>query len=180
MKKYEIVQDINDSIINHNLCRVGYKYDDFLRYLFPLMANDKLFLSSKENDFDFGGYHIGKISNIDTIDTRTKGDKLFDIIDAEGLQKYLELPNVDLSDWKTVFESLQKLKKYIIVKNEKDYESECSFVIGEIFKVTSKYVTMRNFDCDGKWEENLYEIPFSKITSVEFNTRYCNVFSKYI
>lgn len=180
MKKSEIVRIINESIVNHNLCRVGYKYNDYLKYLFPLMANEKLFLSSKENDFNFGGYHIGRISNIDTVDTRTKGDKLFEIINTEGIHKYLEVPAIDLSDWKTVFYSLQKRGEYIIIKNERDYDSGYSFIIGKIIKVTSRSVTMKNFDCDGEWEEKLYEIPFSKITTVEFNTRYCNVFSKYI
>ncbi len=180
MKKSEIIQIINESIKRQNLCRIGYKYNDFLKFLFPLTASEKLFLSSVEADFDFGGYHIGKFSNIDTVDVREKGDKLFDIIEAEGLSKYLEIPDIDLSDWKTVFESLQKRGGYIIVKDEKDYDSEYSFVIGKIIKVTSKNVIMKNFNCDGEWEEDLYQIPFGKITAVEFNTKYGNVFSKYI
>ncbi len=180
MKKSEIIEAINKSIQNQNLCRVGYRYNDFLKFLFPLMANEKLFLSSVEGDFDFRGYHIGKFSNVNTVDVRTSGDRLFEIIKAEGLSKYLDVPDVDLSGWKTVFESLQKWGGYIIVKNEKDYDSEYSFVIGKIIKVTSKSVTMKNVNCDGVWEEDLYHIPFSKITTVEFNTPYCNVFSKYI
>lgn len=180
MKKSEIIEIIHKSIENQNLCRVGYKYNDFLKYMFPLMANDKLFLASKEADFDFAGYHIGKFSNIDTVDVRTEGDKLFDIIKAEGMSKYLKTPEIVLSNWKTVFESLQKWDGYIIVRNEKDYDSEYSFIIGKIIKVTSKNVTMKNFTCDGEWEEELYHIPFTKITSVEFNTQYGNVFSKYI
>ena len=35
-------------------------------------------------------------------------------------------------------------------------------------------------DADGIWEEELYEIPYNKITSVSFDTRYVNVFSKYL
>ncbi len=180
MRKSEKIEIVKESIKKQNLCRVGYKYNDHLKFLFPLMASDTLFLSSVEGDFDFCGYHISKFSNIDTIDIRTKGDKLFDIIEAEGISKYLDIPDIDLSNWKTVFESLEKRGGYIIVKNEKDYDSELSFVIGKIVKVTSKNVTMRNFNCDGEWEEESYHIPFSKITTVEFNTRYCNVFSKYI
>ena len=180
MKKSEIVQIINNSIENQNLCRVGYKYNDFLKFLFPLIANDKLYLSSVEGDFEFCGYHIGKFSNIDTVDVRTKGDKLYDILKEEGMSEYLQMPDIDLSDWETVFESLQKRGRYIIVKNEKDYDSEYSFVIGKIIKITSKNVIMKNFNCDGIWEEKLYHIPFNKITTVEFDTKYCNVFSKYI
>ena len=180
MKKSEIIQIINDSIENKNLCRVGYKYNDFLKFLFPLVANEKLFLSSVEGDFDFSGYHIGKISNIDTIDVRTNGDKLFEIIKAEGLSKYFDVPDVNLSDWKTVFESLQKQDGYIIVKCEKDYDTEYAFTIGKIIKVTTKSITMKDFNGDGERYEDVFNIPFSKITCVEFNTRYSDVFSKYI
>lgn len=124
MKKSEKMEVINQSIQNKNLCRVGYKYNDYLKYLFPLIANEKLFLSSKEEDFDFCGYHISRISNINSIDIRTSGDRLFEIIKAEGLSKYFDVPNIDLSNWKTVFESLQKRGGYIIVKCEKDYDTE--------------------------------------------------------
>ena len=106
MKKSGIIQIINESVENKNLCRVGYKYNDYLKYLFPLIANEKLFLSSKEEDFDFAGYHIGKISDVATVDIRTDGDRLFEIIKAEGLPKYFNVPDVDITDWKTVFESL--------------------------------------------------------------------------
>ena len=180
MKKSEIIQIINESVKNKNLCRVGYKYNDFLKFLFPLVANEKLFLSSVEADFDFSGYHIGKISNIDTIDVRTNGDKLFEIIKAEGLSKYFDVPDVNLSDWKTVFESLQKQDGYIIVKCEKDYDTEYAFTIGKIIKVTTKSITMKDFNGDGEWYEDVFNIPFSKITCVEFNSRYCNIFSKHI
>ena len=180
MKKSEIIQIINESVENKNLCRVGYKYNDYLKYLFPLIANEKLFLSSKEEDFEFGGYHIGKISNVDTIDIRTDGERLFEIIKAEGLSKYFDVPDVNLSDWKTVFESLQKKDGYIIVKCEKDYDTEYAFTIGKIIKVTTKSITMKDFNGDGEWYEDVFNIPFSKITCVEFNSRYCNIFSKHI
>ncbi len=180
MKKSEKIQVINEAIKNKILCRVGYKYNDYLKYMFPLMASDKLFLASREADFSFDGYHIGKFSDIERVDIRKKGDKLFDIVEAEGLSKYFNIPDIDVSDWKNVFESLQKRGGYIIVKNEKEYDSCYSFIIGKIIKVTSKSVTMQNFDCDAQWEEELYHIPYSKITTVEFNTHYCDVFSKYI
>ncbi len=57
MKKSKIIHIINESVENKNLYRVGYKYNDYLKYLFPLIANEKLFLSSKEENFEFGGYH---------------------------------------------------------------------------------------------------------------------------
>lgn len=180
MKKSDIIDIINDSIEAKKLCRIGYQYDDVLKFCFPLLISDGLYLSSIEGNFEFCGYHIGMISNIYMADTKTKGDRIFDIIEAEGISKYMNVPDIDISDWKSVFESLKKYDRYIIVKNEKDYDSSFFLVTGKIVKVTSKYVVMQIFDCDGEWDERLHQIPFSKITSVEFDTRYCNVFSKYI
>ena len=180
MKRSERIEVINNALVNKDLCRVGYRFNDYLKYMFPLLSSEKLFLASRESDFSFGGYHIGKFSDIDTVDIRTDGDKLYDIIKAEGLPKYFDIPDIDVTDWKTVFESLQKRDGYIIVKCEWDYDTEYCFVIGSIIKVTSRKVVMKNFNCDAEWEEELYHIPFSKITTVEFDGSYCNVFSKYI
>ncbi len=180
MKRSERMEVINNAVAHKELCRVGYRYNDYFKYLFPLMTSEKLFLASRESDFAFGGYHIGKFSNIDVVDSRTDGDKLFDIIKAEGLPKYFNVPDVDVTDWKTVFESLMKWDGYIIVKCEWDYDTEYCFIIGKIIKVTSRKVVMKNFTSDGVWEEELYHIPYGKITTVEFDGQYCNVFSKYI
>ena len=75
---------------------------------------------------------------------------------------------------------LKEQNKNIIIENEKAEEDDYSFVIGRIIKATKTKVVMQHFDADGIWEEELYEIPYSKITSVSFDTRYVNVFSKYL
>ncbi|MBR3870755.1 MAG: hypothetical protein IKJ17_04565 [Clostridia bacterium] len=180
MKRSERIEVVNNALKNKELCRVGYRYNDYLKYMFPLLTSEKLFLASRESDFSFGGYHIGKFSDICTVDSRKSGDKLYDIIKAEGISKYFNVPDVDVTDWKSVFESLQKCDGYIIVKCEWDYDTEYCFIMGKIIKVTSRKVVMKNFTSDGEWEEELYHIPFGKITTVEFGCSYCNVFSKYI
>ena len=106
--------------------------------------------------------------------------KIFEILKNEGITDRLNVPRVDISDWKSVFVSLQNLQKNIIVENEKAEENDDAFIIGRIIKVTNSAVVMQHFDADGIWEEEYYKIPFSKITSVSFNTRYVEIFSKYI
>ena len=59
-------------------------------------------------------------------------------------------------------------------------DEECIFAIGRISKVTKTKVYFQHFDADGIWEEELWEIPFTEITSVSFGTRYVETFSKYI
>ncbi len=92
MRKSERIEVVSKAVKNQELCRVGYRFNESLKYMFPLMTSEKLFLASRECDFDFGGYHIGKFSDIHIVDTRKNGDKLFEIIKAEGLSKYLTSP----------------------------------------------------------------------------------------
>ena len=62
-----------------------------------------------------------------------------------------------------MFESLQKQDGYIIVKCEKDYDTEYAFTIGKIIKVTTKRITMKDFNGEGEWYEDVFNIPFSVI-----------------
>ena len=41
-------------------------------------------------------------------------------------------------------------------------------------------VIFQHFEADGIWQENDYEITYSQITSVTFDNRYINTYSKYI
>ena len=102
------------------------------------------------------------------------------MVKSEGIVEQLVTPKIDMMDWQTIFTSLKEQNKNIIVENEKAEEDDYSFVIGRIIKATKTKVIMQHFDADGIWEEELYEIPYNKITSVSFDTRYVNVFSKYL
>lgn len=102
------------------------------------------------------------------------------MVKEEGILDNISTPEIDITDWRTVFESLKRLDKNIIVENEKASDGEIAFVIGKIIKFIKTKVVMQHFDVEGIWEKELCEIPFSKITSVSFSTRYVEVFSKYI
>ena len=65
-------------------------------------------------------------------------------------------------------------------RNEKAEEDDYPFLIGRIIKATKTKVVMQHFDADGIWQEELYEVPYTKITSVSFGTRYVDTFSKYL
>ena len=87
---------------------------------------------------------------------------------------------MDLSDWYSVFLSLQKMGKNIIVEKESLDDDEWEFAIGRIEKVLKNKVLFRHFDADGIWQDEPYEILFSQITTVTFGSRYVEVFSKYV
>ena len=178
MKKSDIKILLNNSIEKRQLCRVKFDYDDNTWFVFPLLINDKLFLCANEEDFILNGYSIRRFK--DVVKAEYQDGKILSMIQEEKISERILEPNIDMSDWQTIFTSLKEQNKNIIVENEKVQEDDYSFVIGRIIKVTKTKVVMQHFDADGIWEEKLYEIPYSKITSVSFDTRYVNVFSKYL
>lgn len=178
MKKSDIKELINKSIEQRQLCRVKFDYDENTWFVFPLLTNDKLFLCVNEDDFIFNGYSIRRFKDVEKAEYQE--GKILSIIQAEKIDKRITVPNIDMSYWKTIFESLKEQNKNIIVENEKAKENEDSFVIGRIVKTTKTKVVMQHFDAEGIWEEEFYEMPYTKITSVSFGTRYVETFSKYI
>lgn len=178
MRKCDIKTLIRTAAEKKKLCRVNFDYDENTYSAFPLVANDKLFLCVNENDFVLDGYSIRRFKDVKKAEY--EDGKYFSILENEGLTNKFDVPNIDVSDWYSAFLSLQNLGKNIIVENEKAKENETEFVIGRIIKVTKTKVVMQHFDADGIWEEELYDMPFSKITSVSFGMRYIELFSKYL
>ena len=178
MKKSDIKLLINNSIEQKQLCRLKFDYDDNTWFVFPLATNEKLVLCANEEEFILNGYSIRRFRDIEK--AQCEVDKIFSMVKSEGIFEQLVTPKIDMMDWQTIFTSLKEQNKNIIVENEKAEEDDYSFVIGRIIKATKTKVIMQHFDADGIWEEELYEIPYNKITSVSFDTRYVNVFSKYL
>ncbi len=178
MKKSDIKQLINKSIEQRRLCRIKFDYDDNTWFVFPLLANDKLFLCANEDDFILNGYSIRRFKDIEK--TEYQDGKILSMIKAESIDAKIIVPDVNMTDWQTIFTSLKELNKNIIVENEKAEENEDSFIIGRIIKATKSKVVIQHFDADGIWEEEFYEVPYTRITSVSFGTRYVETFSKYL
>lgn len=178
MKKAEMIDLLQRSVEQKQLLRLFLKYDAYYSYWFPLGASQKLLLAAKEDDFIIDGFSIRRISDIKKIEF--KDDKCSEILKAEKVLDRLSAPAIDLSDWHSAFLSLQKIEKNIIIEHESLEEKEWDFWIGRIEKVLKTKVVFRHFDADGIWQEEPYEIPFSGITSVTVDSRYVNVFSKYV
>lgn len=178
MKKSDIKLLINNSIEQRQLCRVKFDYDDNTWFVFPLATNEKLVLCANEEEFILNGYSIRRFRDIEK--AQCEVDKIFSMVKSEGIIEQLVTPKIDMMDWQTIFTSLKEQNKNIIVENEKAEEDDHSFIIGRIIKATKTKVVMQHFDADGIWEEKFYEVPYTKITSVSFGTRYVETFSKYL
>ena len=75
-----------------------------------------------------------------------------------------------------IFASIN-LDKWIIVSNE--YDTNGFFYIGTIIKAGKNKLTIKPFDADGIWLEEM-KIPYEDITSVSFDTRYINNWRMYL
>lgn len=178
MTKSEIKEIVNCSVNQRNLCRMFFRYGTYYRYYFPLISNDKLLLGIEEDDFILDGYSIRRY--VDLTKVQIREDKCVEILKSEGIIDSIKTPDVDISNWETVFTSLQKMNKNIIVEKESLNEDECEFVIGRIDRVLKRFVYVYHFDADCIWQEEPFKIPYTEITSVSFGTRYVDIFSKYL
>ena len=68
----------------------------------------------------------------------------------------------------------------IIVEKESLDQIDDEFVIGRIEEVFKHCAYVRHFDADGVWQEEPYRIPYNEITSLTFNSRYIEFYSKYV
>ncbi len=178
MKKSEIKALIASAVEPRELCRVFFNYDYSYTYYFPLIVSDKLFLGANEDDFILDGFSIRRFRDVKRAEL--KDDKCIEIIKAEGILDGLQIPDVDVTDWYSVFMSLARLNLNIIIEKESLDDDEWEFAIGRIEKVLKSKVIFKHFDADGVWQDDFCEIPYSEITSVTFGSRYVNIFSKYV
>ncbi len=178
MTKQEMKRIVNECMSKRSLCRTYFHYDPAYWYFFPLLADDKLFLSMEEDDFILDGYSIRRFR--DMTKAEIKADKCADIFIKEAVIDSIVVPDVDISTWDRAFSSLQSIGKNVIVESEDIDREESWFIIGRIEKVYKSCCYVRHFDADGIWQDEPNRIEYGEITSVTFDSRYVNVFSKYV
>lgn len=157
-----------------SICAVDFFYEDDNRYFFPIAVGELLFYAAEEHDFILNGFTVRRLNDI--YEMSSKKGIYQQIYEAEGLTRF-DAPAVDISGWRSVFLSLQKLGKHIIVENE--YE-DGFFRIGRIEAVAEDHMLLRHYDADGIWQEEPARIEYREVTSVTFGSRYVEVFSKYV
>lgn len=178
MTKQQIREVFRACMEQKMLCRTFLKYEDFYRYYFPLRMTERFFLGAEEDDFLLDGFCIRLFR--DVTKAEVKNDICLDIAKKEGLIDLLAAPEIDLSNWQTIFLGLAETGRNIIVEGEIDGSDTAQFAIGRIERVAKNRLFLRHFDGDGVWQEEPFEIPFAEITSVTFGSRYVEVFSKYL
>ncbi len=176
MKKSVIKELISSAVENVKVVNAYFRFDTNYYNLIPLILNDRLFLAIEEDDFIFDGYSIYRFK--DMTEVKIKNDMCDEILRNEGLTSKIVIPNIDISNWKTVFESLKCINENVIIEKQIDGTDEDEeFVIGRIEK---NFAYVWKFDADGIWDDSPIRVPYSEITNITFGNRYVNIFSKYL
>lgn len=173
MKKQEKIDLIQQGINEISTCRLYFTYEPGYFYSYPNAVNDKFVLGQEEDDFLLDGYFIRKISHLKKIEIRA--DKCNHINKIFGITNQIIDPNIDISSWQSIFESLSHLDTYLIIEDH----LEEKFAIGVIEKVLKDKLYFRKFDAKGVWDETCIEIRYSHITSVEWGCRYAEYWKRY-
>ncbi|MDE6655528.1 MAG: hypothetical protein K2J85_00885, partial [Anaeroplasmataceae bacterium] len=107
MKKIDKINCLNDSKGTTNLCRCYFKYDPKYWYFYIMDFSDKFLFGVEEFDFILNGFQIRKISDLKKIEL--KDDLCIKMLEEKKPLDDLEVPSINLSSWKTIFESLKLL-----------------------------------------------------------------------
>ena len=174
MKKQEKLEIIQKAIADTQICRCYFTYDSNYYHYYPNAVTDRFLLGQEEDDFILDGYCIRKVSQLKKVEI--KNDLCNAINRYIGVQKQIKMPPIDLSDWKSIFDSLMALDCFVIIENELSGE----FAIGIIEKTFENKLYFKPFDADGIWDEAGLEIPYSQITTVKWDTRYATAWQAYL
>lgn len=170
----EKIDILRQGIAGRHLCMLDTMLEETPEYIYPLMVSDRFVLYQQEDNFLLDGYAVRRLAQVHTV--RLRSGKYEKINRLHGVADGICTPPVDISTWQTLFSSLQKLDTYVTIEDEKNG----SFAIGEIRNVYARRVDFLDFDADGVWQNDLWEIPYSTITKVTWGDRYSLNWQRYL
>lgn len=174
----DISSVLTDCISETAVARVRFTYNDYFEMLFPLSVSNDLFVSVIDRDFILDGYTVRRIS--DVVEAQDIRKTYLSLHMREGNLKKLTKPPIDITTFRSLFSSLIKMKKYVIIEGRISSTGEYYFVAGAPLGVNDSALKFRSFDGAGKWCENTVTIPYLTIESVTFDSSYISTYSKYI
>ena len=178
MKKFEITAVLEEACKQTLLCRMFLRADPNCYNCFPLKKSEDLFLYMDEQDFRLDGYVVRRIK--DVMEISSKVDLTNDILESEGVTSEIKKLDIDLTSWESVLRYLDEKKCNAIYESEDRDSGQIDYVIGRLEKMDDRYLYVRGFDINGKWDEKSTRIAFSGLVSISFGTRYVEIFSKYL
>lgn len=174
MKKQDMIDILQKCINEKTLCKCNFSYENEDVFIYPLQVNENLILAQLEDEFLLNGYciyHISKLANAEIMD-----NKYNDINKMIGNTDRVINPDIDISNWYSVFNDLSSINKYIQIEDAINEQ----YAIGSINKVLKDRIYFKSFDANGQWDDDLLEIKYSQITSVRWYDRYSNAWKQYL
>jgi hypothetical protein len=172
------IEDCKNSLKYVRLARGRGVFESFDRgYIIQYSTNFVLLQTT--DDFTLNGYSIFPLDTIQKV-RHNKNDSFYDkIMKREKLKDQIGIHfNIDLSNWKTIFQTLKKTKLTVTIECEEPHLDY--FCIGSLQQVGKNKVSMLYFSPDGIIDETPTITEYVNITKVRFNDRYANVFTKYV
>lgn len=174
MKKAEKISLLYAAKSNKIECVIKFVAECQDAYCFPIEFSDRLLLFAEEIDFSVDGYMVYRLADIHDIDI--PNDIYSFILQEEKIVDQVVKPDVDITDWCSLFLSLQRLDKFVIV-NMRYGLAEPAF--GKVVSCNKDLVGIKCFDrTTAEWYDTV--LAYSDIRSVSFGNHYLEVWEKYV
>ncbi|KQB98759.1 hypothetical protein [Pedobacter sp. Hv1] len=146
-----------------------------------ILAKSKQFLLLQlDSDFTLDGYAIVGENGFESIRHNKYDQTQQKILKAEGItdRDYGIDKKIELEKCASVLNCLKQYDYHIIIESlKKDY---IGFSIGPIIEVTKNYVSIKEYDPAGKFDDKPTKIKLNRIIHIKFGDRYSTTFRKYL
>lgn len=178
MKKKKIRKRIEKAIKSKQICRIYTEYDreEPFRFL-PLKISDELLYLVKDGDQAANGCSVRCLDVIEKV--KIEDDAAIPVPRGEVTEQ-ITAPDLDITDWQSVFKSLGKYGKVVIVESQKLAKKDGRYAVGKIEKVGRKQVTICYYGPDPVWENKRWKISYENVTWVTIDSRYTEVLNQYV
>lgn len=174
MNYYELERLIEETIEKRLLCRAELA-DESLCYFIPRKKCGDLLLATIDSDFRPDGWTIRSIRKLVDFDIARPFHQLL----VRKFDEALEEPDIDISDWETVFGDIKSKGIHVSVEGHIDGEND-RYVLGIVGEVRKHSVFIWQYDADGVWEPQPLKINYADITNISFGCRYNEAYASVI
>lgn len=174
----EVSNIIRSCISPVAICKIGFTYQQYEEFFFPLAISNELFFAVSERDFRLDGFTVRRISDVTSAEP-IRGTYL-KIHHAEGNISRLSLPPVDIKNWQQVFRSISAANETVIIEGTAPSTDNRYFLIGKVLAAGEQGIRFRSFDGSGTWSDRVITVPYASIFSMTFGSSYITTYNKYV
>ena len=171
---------LNSSLKNRSIIRLHYQAETEEEYDgIVVQATKRVVVLACEKDFESDGYQV-------LLRNRIKGyrNSKFEKCCTQIMEQNSQLEKIRPPKWVYDIEDIEsvvkKMKKHgIWPAIETIYNSKSAFYIGPITSLSPELFKLYCYDAAGKWEKE-YEFGFDDVIRIEWASKYCKHFNKFM